>query len=508
MGIEIKNTAVKKLLNYYKNIWSLGYLSALAEWDLNTYMPTDAAAHHGEALAKASSLSQTLLLKKELEDLLNNAKNQRNLTIAEKAVIHRINRAIEKNKKIPKELLEEFSRVTNKAHVAWAQAKKENNYNLFAPYLEKIINLSIKKAEKLGYKDHIYDALIDEFEEGFTNKDVQNYFDSIKPFLLNLLATIKSSKNFTSKNPISKEKYNKQNLWNLLIYVLEYFSYNPNRLRLDESPHPFTLPFSSKHSRITTKFNSDLTDFFSPLTSTIHEFGHALHGLQIDPKLDFTPLNGESDLSFGLAESQSRFWENFIGRNKDFLKLLYPKIINLGKGFAKYSLDDYYKSANLVYPNLIRTEADEVTYHFHILIRYEIEKAMLERKVTVKELPDLWNAKYKEYLGVDVPNYSKGILQDIHWSMGAIGYFPTYSTGTVLSATWKSLLENDLKSSVEELSKSKEGIKKIAKWQKEHIHKYGSMYTFKELIKLNTNKSFNTQPWKDYLNKKYSALYP
>ena len=506
--IEIKNKKILNLLDYYRNIWALSYLGALAEWDLNTYMPQDAAPHHGEALAKAKSLSQTLFLDKRMQDLLDDALSEANLTPAEKAIVHRINRTLEKNRKLPKELLEEISRVTNKAHVAWAEAKKTNNFKLFSPYLEKIIDLNIRKAEKLGYKNHIYDALIDEFEEGFTNEDVDNYFKSIKPFLLDLLKRIKSSKKYSVSSPLEKEKYKKEELNEILYFILDYFSYNPKRLRLDESPHPFTLGFSSRHARITTHFNAELENFYFPISSTIHEFGHALHALQINPALDFTPLNGEDDLSFGLAESQSRFWENFVGRSYDFLKILYPKLSKLSGNFSKYTLEDFYHHANIVQPSLIRTKADEVTYHFHILIRYEVEKAMLERTVKVNELPELWNSKYKEYLGVDVPNDSKGILQDIHWSMGAIGYFPTYSTGTVLSATWKKLLEKDLNNPIEDLVKTKEGIKKMQDWQRDKIHCYGSMYTFKDLIKLNTGEGFSTEPWKEYLDNKYSKLYP
>ena len=245
-------------------------------------------------------------------------------------------------------------------------------------------------------------------------------------------------------------------------------------------------------------------DFAKTYSSVMHEYGHALYDMQSDSGLHYSPIDGGSSLV--IHESQSRFWENFIGKTKTFLSIIYEKIKEISPDLEKYSVGDLYYLFNLVRPSLIRTEADEVTYHLHILIRFELERMMIEGKVQVSELPELWNDKYEEYLGIRPKNDSEGILQDLHWSSGSIGYFPTYSMGTALSAIWKKNIEMDL-GKIEDLIKTKEGIRKIQDWLKEKVHRYGSTYTYAELLKISLGEKFSAGPLLDYLEKKYKEIY-
>ena len=245
-------------------------------------------------------------------------------------------------------------------------------------------------------------------------------------------------------------------------------------------------------------------DFAKTYGSTMHEYGHALYGIQTPEDLNYSPIEGGTSLI--IHESQSRFWENFIGKTKTFLVSIHEEMKKIDPRIENYSIDDIYNYINLVRPSLIRTEADEVTYHLHIMIRFEIEKALIEGKIQVNDLPRIWNEKYEEYLGISPKTDSSGVLQDIHWSGGSIGYFPTYSMGTALSAIWKKSIEKDL-GKIDDLVKTKEGIRKVQNWLKEKIHQHGSAYLYNELLQKSAGENFSAQPLLDYLEDKYKAIY-
>jgi carboxypeptidase Taq len=498
--MKTSNKVIKKIVDQYKTIWSLDYCNGILGWDLATYMPRAANQNHATAMGKLAVMYQEKLLDKNFLKLIDHADKQKNLTDQEKAIVKKLKRERDQNLKLPKDFIEKWSITTANAQSAWENAKAEEDYNLFKPHLKKVINLNLQKAGYLGYKKHPLDALLDQFEEGLTQEQVDNYFNEIRPFLVDLLTYIKASKKYNATNPLQKLPYNREFAEKLNYKVLQLFDQTDQTLRLGTSAHPFTCGFSSNQARITTWYHKN--DINRTLAATIHEYGHALYELQTSPELDYTPISGGSSL--GIHESQSRFWENFIGRNKTFINQILPDI---NKALSKkVSAKDYYIYANSVKPSLIRVEADEVTYHFHILIRYEMEKGFLDKTINVDTAVEAWNEKYQNYLGIKPKKLSEGILQDIHWGMGAIGYFPTYSTGTVLSAVWKELLEEDL-GTIKTLIKTKKGIQKIKKWQQNHIHKYGSTYSFNEIIQKNTKKEFTTEPWKNYLDKKYREIY-
>lgn len=475
---------------------------ALAHWDLNTYMPKDGSSSRAQALGKVAKLHQKLFLDKEFVALISKAQKQNNLNDFEKAVLRILNRAIKHYRKLPPEFIEEYTKVTSSAQIAWRQAKEKNNFNIFKPHLEKIIQLVRKKAQYLGYKDHPYDALLDEYEEDLTTKQVQKYFDEIKNPLFKIIKYIRSSKNYNTYHPLEKQRYDTQKMQELNKKIVDLVHYNLNHLRIDTSPHPFSINIGPGDQRITTRYQG--FDFARSYGATIHEYGHALYELQSAKQLDYTPIQGGSSLV--IHESQSRFWENMIGKSKDFVELLYQDIVQISPNLKKYSAQQIYNYLHVVRPSLIRTEADEVTYHLHIIIRFEIEKELLEGKIKVKDLPYVWNKKYRDYLGIIPEKDSEGVLQDIHWSQGSIGYFPTYSLGTALSAMWKNQIEKDL-GEMSSLVKSKQGIRKIQDWLKENIHQYGSTYTFRDLVKKVTKKDFDSKYLIDYLNQKYNKIY-
>ena len=500
---RFNNPTIKEILEYFKTWWALDHLQGVAEWDLRTYMPEDGASARGMALAKATVLKQRLFLDKKFTGLIKKAEKEKNLNDYERGIVRVLKRALRQYEKLPPDFLEEFDKVTTEADAVWRKAREKNNFALFAPHLEKIVKLCRKKAEYLGYKEHPYDALLDEFEEGLTTMDVEKFFSSIKQPLKKLLENIKKSKRYKTKHPLEKEAYDLKKMEVLNQKILEFFQFSPKRLRLDVSAHPFTIYFSINDARITTRYEKE--DFVRSLSSTTHEFGHALYGMQCNPELEYTPLF-DTDLSLIIHESQSRFWENIVSKTKEFIQEMRKEIIIMNPKLKKYGVDEMHSYFNLVKPSLIRTEADEITYHFHIMIRFEIEKVLIEGKIKVSDLPRAWKAKYKEYLGIEPKTDSEGVLQDVHWAHGAIGYFPTYSMGTFLSGLIKHELEHEL-GSINNLIKSKEGINKIQIWLKEKIHQYGSAYTMKELVKKSFKKDLNTSYHMDYLERKYKSQY-
>ena len=470
------NKTILKINDYYKNIWALGYVAGVAHWDLETYMPSKGAEARGEALAKISSLMQKMSLDKDFVALIHKAEKEKGLTDAELGVVRVLSRSLKYYEKLPPAFIEEFEKLTNNATVVWRTAKEKNNFKLFEPYLTKIFDYNRQAANYLGYIDSPYDALLDLYEEGLTASRVEDFFGEIKQPLKDLLGKITKSKNYQKTHFLERAAYDRSKLQTLNTKILKTLWNDMDRFRLDVSSHPFTTSFSNTDTRITTWYHK--ADFARSLLATVHEFGHALYDLQSDPSLEMTPIAGGSSLV--IHESQSRFWENFVGRSESFIKKFLPDIQQAVN--SKLSADDVLTYFNKVTPGMLRVEADEVTYHFHIMLRFEIEKGIIEGKMKVKDLPEIWNSKMKEYLGITPKTDSEGVLQDIHWSGGSVGYFPTYSLGTFLGAQWEEEIDKQISKSANKQIANYEGIEK---WLKEHIHKYGSTYTLEELLKKN-----------------------
>ncbi len=479
-------------MEIYEQIWALNYALALIGWDSETYMPEGSAKERGEVTSVLETMKQRLYISQNLLSALEELEESAESDV-EKGIVRVLRRTIKYYTAIPADLVKKEEKVVNEAKIAWRRAKKEANFSLFAPYLEEIVEINRKKAEYLGYEDHPYDALLDLYEEGATTRELESFFDSLIPPLERELKRILSS-GWPQDHPLEEAPYREMDMETLNREILNLLGFDWGLMRIDRSAHPFTEGIGLYDVRITTWYHGK--DFRRSLLATIHEFGHALYERQCDPKFWKTPVCG--GVSLGIHESQSRFWENIIARSRAFASFLSP-IVKHHLGIEA-SPDDLFYYFNLVRPSLLRVEADEVTYNFHIALRFEIEKGLIDGSIEVKELPSLWNQRMEEYLGVVPPDDSLGVLQDIHWSLGAMGYFPTYSIGTVVAAQIKEKMEKDL--DLENLIEKGE-FGPIREWLRERIHRWGAIYPPKELLRRSLGGGPDPEAFLNYVRGKY-----
>ena len=489
-----KNPVIHQVLESYKPIWALNHAGGLLEWDLETYMPVDAAKSRGFAQAQLALIRQQKVL--NLTETVSKAEKLDGLSDYERGVIRNIKRELKYFTKIPPELVEELQRTTTEATVVWREARKKSDFALFEPYLEKIVQLKRKEADKLGYEGHPYNALMDLFEEDLTIQDVDKVFSPLVSNLKRILGKVVSSRSFPSSHKLEDVAYDEEAMKNVNQEVLRILGMPDKTFRMDVSTHPFTAGMSLDDVRITTRYEGK--SFRETIFSVIHECGHALYDLQVDHSLEYTPLAGGPSL--GIHESQSRFWENFVGRSREFTNLLYPILKKNLTFISQYSEDDIYKYFNLVGPSLIRVAADEVTYNFHIIVRYEVEKKLIGGEAKVSEIPAIWDDMMEEYVGVRPKNLAEGVLQDVHWSGGLIGYFPTYSLGNVIAGMVTNRMKRDL--NVQDVIKRGD-MDPIKVWLRENIHKWGSIYSPKDLQKKVLGDVYNPEYLVKYLEEKY-----
>lgn len=473
----------------------------LIYWDKLVCMPKKAVEGRAEVIGLLSEKLFNQQTSKEMREFLKFFKeNSDGLSQVDKAMIKRLDKEYNETKKIPVERYKEFVILTSKSEAAWEEAKYKNDFNIFKPYLSKVVNFQKEFVGYWGYKDHKYNTLLDKYEEGITVEVLDKVFGDLRDALVELLNKIKNSK-ITINSDLLNSSYDKERQKELSLYALKLIGFDMEAGRLDESTHPFTTNFTNKDVRLTTHYYEH--DLLSALFSTIHEGGHGIYEQNISDDLQNTWLS--TGASMGIHESQSRFYENIIGRSEEFLRYLYPKFKELFKNFDKIDFNEFYKVVNKVEPSLIRTEADELTYSLHVIIRYEIEKALFSDEITVEDLPEVWKKKYKEYLGVEPDTDSLGVLQDMHWSDGSFGYFPSYALGNLYGAQIFNTMKKDIPDVYELISKG--DIISITKWLKDNVHKYGSLYSPKELIFKVTGEELNSQYFIDYLEEKYSKLY-
>ncbi len=493
-----ENPVIKELLSKVRVLWALRHATSLMAWDTETYMPREGSTERAIASGELSVLSQQLILRPEVIELVEKAEKQEDLNDYEKGVVRVLKRSIKIAKALPPKLVYELAKTSQEAVVVWREARKKNDFNMFKPYLEKIVDLNREAAEYLGYEEHPYDALLDLYEEGLRTRDVDNIFNVLEPGMKKLLDEILSSGAFPREHKLEYIKYDQSAMEKVNLEVLKILGFPlGTRARLDISAHPFTQHMGIKDVRITTRYEG--IDFKRTLFSVIHEFGHALYELQIDERLMATPL--ARGVSLGIHESQSRFWENIIGRSMSFVKAVYPILSKYLDFIKDYDVDDVYTYFNVVKPSLIRVDADEVTYNFHILLRFEIEKNLLTKEIKVEELPEIWSNEMDRLLGVKPKTYSEGVLQDIHWSMGSIGYFPTYTIGNIVAAQIRHHILKDIPDFYEKIEKLE--FKEIREYLREKIHKWGSTYEPKELLKRSFGEEINPQYFIDYIKEKY-----
>src|ERR671925_1360003 len=501
--MKSENPVINQILDAYKPIWSINHAASLMSWDFETYMPRKGTEERGMADSQLRLLYKQLLLNKDFVDLVESAKKkpkEGGLNDIEKGVVRVLDRNITRQMKIPKELTEAESLERVRGNMAWRQAREKSDFMMYEPHLKKMIEIKKQIAEKIGYEKHPYDALLDKFEEELTVDDLDKVFGALTSRIQKILKKlIDSGSPFCKESKLGKSKYDIQKVDELNHDILTLLQYDMERFRMDVSTHPFTEAMGLNDVRITTRYEG--TDFKRSIASTIHEYGHALYHLQCDQLLSVTPVEGGSSLA--LHESQSRFWENIVGRSRPFVQLIAP-LIRKQLSFASQATDDeLYLYFNNVKPDYIRVDADEVTYNLHIAIRYEIEKKIIGGdELSVSEIPQFWNDRMEQLLGVRPTQDSQGVLQDTHWSSGLFGYFPTYTLGNLVSAIIDSKMRKDLNEYKEENIRSGD-LKPIREWLRQKIHQHGSVYSPKVLLKNSFNEGYNPDYFVTYIETKY-----
>ncbi len=473
----------------------------VTNWDSHTEAPKECFPYRSEMLSIISGESFSLSTSEEYKTLVNDLMNQREeLNDYQRKEIEKAKKNLDKIDKIPKSEYIEYVRLQTMAQRVWEEAREEEDFNKFKPYLEKLISYQKKMVAYRSDTDTPYNVLLDDFEEGMDMEKYDAFFTTIKEDLVPFVKEVLAKKPKETPAFIHKS-YPVENQRKFVEYLLDVFHYNLDRGLLKESVHPFTWNTHSKDVRLTVRYLKDYV--FSSIFAAIHELGHALYEQQVDEMFDMTNL--KSGASMGIHESQSRFYENILGRSKAFWEVHFPKLKTMFPDQLKdVTLEDFYKGINWVDETFIRVEADELTYPLHILLRYELERAIFNDGLSVEDLPAMWNDKIKSYLNIDVDKPSNGILQDVHWSGGMFGYFPTYALGSAYAAQIYYTMIEDI--DFEALIKANK-IDKINTWLKEKIHCFGSSLKPEEILVKVTGEAFDPSYYIRYLKEKYSKLY-
>ncbi len=477
---------------------------SVLDWDQKTYIPKGGTENRGNQLALLAGISHQRATAPEIGDLLKQLEGIPLTSVAdsfEAANIREIKHSYEKLVKVPQSLVEEITRVTTVAHEVWADARQKSDFSIFFPYLEKIIKLKQQQAEAVGYEKHPYDALLDDFEPGATIEQVAKVFADFRGELVDLVKAITESKKRPDAS-ILKRDYPVARQASFGKEASAAIGYDYERGRLDVTVHPFCTTIGPGDVRITTRYNPN--HFGQAFFGILHESGHGIYEQGLDPERYGTP--GGDSVSLGIHESQSRMWENMVGRSKAFWKHLFPKAQKVfPEALGDVKFEDFHFAINEVKPSFIRVEADEVTYNLHIMVRFEIEQAFFSGDLAPKDIPKAWNDKFKSYLGIVPPTDAQGCLQDVHWSAGYIGYFPTYALGNLYSAQFFGQAKKELGDLNRQFARGEFG--ELKRWLNERIHRLGQRYRAEKLAEVVTGKPLSHRPLMDYLKVKYGELY-
>jgi len=490
--------SLDRLKSRLKDVNAIDAAIAMMEWDQQTYMPRGGAAARAEHVGALSRMSHQLFVSDEMQDALQMAKTE----VASEddlALIRVVQRDMDLRTQIPAELVAEKSRLGSEGHEVWVEARSGNDFPRFAPYLEKMVDICRQEAECIGYRDHIYDALTDYYEEGASKASWDAMFDSIRQPLVDLVREIKESGN-QADNSFLFGKWDQSAQQAFTEKIVREVGFDFDRGRQDTAPHPFCTGWSVGDVRLTTRYMDDLT---SAIFSSLHEAGHGMYEQGSPMEWDGLPLAG--GVSLGIHESQSRTWENIVGRSRAFWSHYF---VDLKAAFPSLNVDDveaFYCAVNRVEPSLIRVEADEVTYNLHIMVRFELECELLSGSLAVKDLPEAWNAKYQSYLGITPPTDREGCLQDVHWSGGSIGYFPTYSMGNILSYQIWNTLKRDL-GDVDAMMAAGD-FRTIFEWLRDKVYRQGSKYRPTDLVQRVTGRPMEAADYLEGITVKYRSVY-
>jgi carboxypeptidase Taq len=493
------NTQLNEFKAYLKDVEYLNAAIAALYWDSRTYIPRKGVEYRGEVLGYLSGelyKKQTSDTMKGFIDAFSALPDADDVT---KAMADRAKREYDRSMKIPEDRYRAYVVAVSAAEAAWEDAKEKSDYALFKPHLEKLIGFNREFVEYWGYESSKYDKLLDYYEPGITTAKLDAVFGEVRDAIVALLDKIKAKPK--PDDQFMKSAFPEEAQARFSHHVLEKMGYDFGAGRLDVSVHPFTITMGMNDVRITTHYYEN--ELRSALYSSIHEGGHAIYEQNIDHALAGTMLM--TGASMGIHESQSRFYENLIGRSRAFWECFYPEAQKEFPQLTSVPMEAFYKAVNAVQPSLIRIESDELTYSLHIIIRYELEKAIFDGGANVDELPALWSAKYKEYLGVEPKNDGEGILQDTHWSGGNFGYFPSYALGNLYGAQFLHTMKKDVPYLEQCIAAG--DLMCINSWLKEHVHKYGAVYLPEELIQKVTGQPLTAKYFIEYLNGKYADIY-
>ncbi len=494
--------AYEQLTTYLERAQAFQTAMVLFEWDNETLAPKEAGPYTSRMIGAISGEYYRVITDKEFKRFIEACKKDKSLSETEAAIVREAGEELEKLDCIPAEEYREFAQLCSESTRVWAKARKEKDFDAFVPTLKKVLDYQKRFASyraKEGQK--LYNVMLDTYEKGFDMETLDKFFAVLKEQLVPFLKKLMDS-GVSIDDSFLTGDYPEEKQEEIGKYLAEYVGFDFNKGVMAVSAHPFTTNLHNHDVRITTAYNNHVDD---SIFSVIHESGHGIYEMGIPDELTQT-LVGQGT-SMGMHESQSRFFENIIGRSQAFWKPVYPKLQEVFPGQLRdVSLEQFVKGINKVTPSLIRTQADELTYSLHVLIRYEIEKMLVEEDLDVEKLPGVWADKYEEYLGVRPKDVAEGVLQDIHWSQGSFGYFPSYALGSAFGAQLYTYMRKHM--DFEGLLETgKEGIKVICEFLRENIHQYGKLKTSRQILKDATGEDFNPQYYVDYLVEKYSNVY-
>ncbi|MCE5315661.1 MAG: carboxypeptidase M32 [Armatimonadota bacterium] len=487
---------LKLFYDTLSELYRLECIAALLGWDQQVYMPANAAkGRAGQAEYIARLLHQKMTDPKFAQTVDHLYEQIDTLSDADRVNVREIKRMLDIQRKLPEDFVSEMTRVETMAYSEWVKARRANDFDAIKPLLKKLVELCRKKCDLIGYKEHPYDALLDLYDPGST-------LSFVKPLLLNLAGQLRDiippiSKNFEAQKPLCG-RYDISVQDKLCRRVAQDMGFDFQSGRFDTTPHPFMTTIGPSDLRITTRY--DESDFIFSLYSTIHETGHALYEQGLPTEWAGTPMG--SAVSLSIHESQSRMWENLIGRSKAFCIYL-SKVVKEFFPDESMDADKLWNVVNRVGPSLIRTEADEVTYSQHIVIRMLLEEQLITGELTVSDLPGAWNDMYENYLGIRPTDYKDGVMQDVHWYSGSIGYFPTYALGNLYNAMMMEAAKTDMPDMADKIERGEFGD--MLDWLRGKVHKRGMQLRGRELIRDITGRDLSAQPFVDYLKRKFLA---
>lgn len=496
------NQTETAFMEYVKKMESFNEALQLIYWDLRTGAPKKGVKQRSQVIGMLSNEYFQMSISEEMAAFIANLSGKKSeLPELVQKTLEECKKIYDRNKKIPPKEYKEYVILQTEAEIIWEEAHKKSDFDMFKPYLEKLVNYNKKFIEYWGYEGNKYNTLLDLYEPGVTVETIDKEFETLKEEIAPLIQKIQESGNKPAMDflfhPFPKEQQKKFSL-----KILAQMGYDFEAGRLDETIHPFATGLNPGDVRITTRYHDN--DWRMAVFGTIHEGGHALYEQNISGELIGTPLC--TGTSMGIHESQSLFYENILARDRSFWEYNFEILKKYSNGqFDDVRLDEFYRAINKAEPSLIRIESDNLTYSLHIIIRYEIEKALFNNEINIDELPDIWNDKYEQYLGIRPKNDSEGVLQDVHWAAGNFGYFPSYALGYMYAAQIKNAMIGEIPE-YDQLLKTG-NLRPIRDWLTKHIHRYGKTKKPLELIKEATGEGLSAKYLTDYLVEKYSILY-